>query len=106
MALPLSKIKGLVGEIQATLKNQGKITDSLFLVIGEVSEWSNVPDSKSGVPAMVPGVRIPPSPKETAGYSPAKQSARIAQVPLRSMLNWGEGRTNENISAGKRHPFR
>ena len=24
--------------------------------------WSNAPDSKSGVPARVPGVRIPPSP--------------------------------------------
>ena len=29
---------------------------------GEVAEWSNVPDSKSGVPGTVPGVRIPPSP--------------------------------------------
>ncbi|SPA39735.1 hypothetical protein CBM2606_A40074 [Cupriavidus taiwanensis] len=31
-------------------------------VTGEVAEWSNVPDSKSGVPATVPWVRIPPSP--------------------------------------------
>ncbi len=29
---------------------------------GEVAEWSNVPDSKSGVRASVPWVRIPPSP--------------------------------------------
>src|ERR1700712_2348108 len=31
---------------------------------GEVAEWSNVPDSKSGVRANVPRVRIPPSPPE------------------------------------------
>lgn len=29
---------------------------------GEVAEWLNVPDSKSGVRANVSGVRIPPSP--------------------------------------------
>ena len=29
---------------------------------GEVAEWSNVPDSKSGVVAISPWVRIPPSP--------------------------------------------
>ena len=29
---------------------------------GEMSEWPKVPDSKSGVPAMAPGVRIPFSP--------------------------------------------
>src|SRR5690606_4434632 len=29
---------------------------------GEVAEWSNVPDSKSGVRVSVPWVRIPPSP--------------------------------------------
>ena len=34
---------------------------------GEVAEWSNVPDSKSGVGATLPRVRIPPSPpKQTA----------------------------------------
>src|SRR5438067_3354637 len=31
---------------------------------GEVAEWSNVPDSKSGVRVTVPWVRIPPSPPE------------------------------------------
>ena len=31
-------------------------------VPGEVAEWSNVPDSKSGVRVSVPWVRIPPSP--------------------------------------------
>ena len=30
--------------------------------VGEVAEWSNVPDSKSGVVATSPRVRIPPSP--------------------------------------------
>ena len=29
---------------------------------GEVAEWSNVPDSKSGVGSNLPRVRIPPSP--------------------------------------------
>src|SRR5690606_20963157 len=29
---------------------------------GQVAEWSNVPDSKSGVRASVPWVRIPPCP--------------------------------------------
>ena len=29
---------------------------------GEVAEWLNVPDSKSGVRSHVPRVRIPPSP--------------------------------------------
>ena len=33
---------------------------------GEVAEWSNVPDSKSGVLAIVPRVRIPPSPPRMA----------------------------------------
>ena len=32
---------------------------------GEVAEWSNVPDSKSGVRVSVPWVRIPPSPPAT-----------------------------------------
>jgi hypothetical protein len=29
---------------------------------GEMTEWPKVPDSKSGEPARVPGVRIPFSP--------------------------------------------
>ena len=33
-----------------------------MLNAGEVAEWSNVPDSKSGVVATSPWVRIPPSP--------------------------------------------
>ncbi len=40
--------------------------DSIAIIkpssIGEVAEWSNVPDSKSGVGANLPWVRIPPSP--------------------------------------------
>ena len=35
-----------------------------MLSAGEVAEWSNVPDSKSGVVATSPWVRIPPSPPE------------------------------------------
>ena len=34
---------------------------------GEVAEWSNVPDSKSGVGANPPWVRIPPSPPTSGG---------------------------------------
>ena len=49
---------------------------------GEVAEWSIVPDSKSGVPARVPRVRIPPSPpafaKPTAGRPAGmRRSARV-----------------------------
>ncbi len=33
---------------------------------GEVAEWSNVPDSKSGVRERLPWVRIPPSPPRLA----------------------------------------
>ena len=29
---------------------------------GEVAEWSKAPDSKSGIPETVSGVRIPSSP--------------------------------------------
>ncbi len=31
-------------------------------ITGEVAEWSKAPDSKSGVAARLPWVRIPPSP--------------------------------------------
>ena len=33
---------------------------------GEVAEWSNVPDSKSGVAFTLPWVRIPPSPPKNS----------------------------------------
>ena len=36
--------------------------------IGEVPEWPNGAASKSVVPEMVPGVRIPPSPPKLLGY--------------------------------------
>ncbi len=35
--------------------------------LGEVPEWSNGPDSKSGVRVSVPWVRIPPSPPFVTG---------------------------------------
>ncbi len=35
---------------------------------GEVTEWPNVPVSKTGVPARVPRVRIPPSPLQNPGF--------------------------------------
>ena len=34
----------------------------IFAADGEVAEWPNVPDSKSGVGVSLPRVRIPPSP--------------------------------------------
>ena len=46
---------------------------------GEVPEWSNGPDSKSGVPVRVPGVRIPPSPP-----SPSL-SARAFSCPFQTV---------------------
>jgi hypothetical protein len=45
---------------------------------GGVSEWSKVPDSKSGVPAMVPGVRIPFSPPSFAPVHDRRYSCRSA----------------------------
>jgi seryl-tRNA synthetase len=39
---------------------------------GEVAEWSNVPDSKSGVGASLPRVRIPPSPPRLGACMPAQ----------------------------------
>ena len=44
-------VKGAIPAIAPTIANTG-----------EVAEWSNVPDSKSGVGANPPWVRIPPSP--------------------------------------------
>ena len=37
---------------------------AMITVSGEVAEWSNVPDSKSGVRVSAPWVRIPPSPPD------------------------------------------
>ena len=42
---------------------------------GEVSEWSNEPDSKSGVQLAVPWVRIPPSPPEKQEAAPGRPLA-------------------------------
>ena len=52
------------GLLNATFDFRFSITNlrSDVPVAGEVAEWSIVPDSKSGEPARVPGVRIPPSP--------------------------------------------
>src|SRR3954464_15761245 len=44
-------------------------------VHGEVAEWSNVPDSKSGVGESQPWVRIPPSP-------PVHKKARLKRAFL------------------------
>ena len=45
---------------------------------GEVAEWSNVPDSKSGVLSKVPRVRIPPSPPNN--YATALKKILFAVV--------------------------
>ncbi len=48
---------------------------------GEVAEWSIAPHSKCGVPATVPGVRIPPSPpfiQEDRHFSQFPDIARLA----------------------------
>ena len=42
---------------------------------GEMTEWPKVPDSKSGVPARVPWVRIPLCPPEI--------SIRVRNIELR-----------------------
>ena len=43
-----------------------------------MAEWSNAPDSKSGEPARVPGVRIPPSPP----FSPSEGVKSEARLPV------------------------
>ena len=48
-------------------RSPGEHADLLFSCseaeqYGEVTEWSNVPDLKSGVAGRLPWVRIPPSP--------------------------------------------
>ena len=48
---------------------------------GEVPEWSNGPDSKSGVPSRVPGVRIPPSPQRPGLFGPGFFLADENRVP-------------------------
>ncbi|KDB88848.1 hypothetical protein AZ27_3874 [Bordetella bronchiseptica D756] len=45
----------------ADSKNTGKTAHP-----GEVAEWSNAPDSKSGIRLGVSWVRIPPSPPDIA----------------------------------------
>src|SRR5690606_27256322 len=61
----------LVAEVKLSTSVFRAATYFAPFLTGEVAEWSIVPDSKSGVPARVPRVRIPPSPpafaKPTAG---------------------------------------
>ena len=52
---------------------------------GEVAEWSNVPDSKSGVVATSPWVRIPPSPPVSKQTS-ASRGAFLFFSPLFSPM--------------------
>ena len=69
---------------------------------GEVAEWLNVPDSKSGVRANVPGVRIPPSPPlfrpNAATATSSGGSGRKRRAP-RSQANRGA------LGHGWRRPF-
>ena len=57
--------------------------------LGEVPEWSNGPDSKSGVRVSVPWVRIPPSPPFVTGSVPvlpplqANTESSVSRLPLR-----------------------
>ena len=49
---------------------------------GEVAEWSNAPDSKSGVLEREPGVRIPPSPPVFRGeFRAHPESGSIVAIP-------------------------
>ena len=57
---------------------------------GEVAEWSNVPDSKSGVRVSGPWVRIPPSPP----YANAPDWGRLRmaeRVAWKQRGNKGDG---------------
>ena len=68
-------IADLQGKLRPTVPEQVPAVRWRFCVLtdppkaarfraGEMSEWSKVPDSKSGVSAMVPRVRIPLSPQD------------------------------------------
>ncbi len=50
------------GACHPTRLSLGLPTESPQHTTGEVTEWPNVPVSKTGVPETVPWVRIPPSP--------------------------------------------
>src|SRR4026209_1627779 len=43
-----------------------RVVMGLFSLPGQVSEWLKEPVSKTGVPATVPWVRIPPCPSQSA----------------------------------------
>jgi hypothetical protein len=58
--------------------SSSKPADSVtMLAAGEVAEWSNVPDSKSGVGASLPWVRIPPSPPWNNWKAAARKGLRL-----------------------------
>src|SRR5574337_324450 len=54
--------QALVIVTASSLTYDSRLACATMRPTGEVAEWSNVPDSKSGVRASVPWVRIPPSP--------------------------------------------
>ena len=60
------KILPIKSSTKEGFANRNKGSSLANLLYGGVTEWPNVPASKSGAPVMVPRVRIPPSPwKET-----------------------------------------
>ncbi len=72
---------------------------------GEVAEWSNVPDSKSGVLSKVPRVRIPPSPPYTTA-EPLSTELYVFEdlLPTTKTLSgygsgwiWGIGKITSNL---------
>ena len=58
-------------------------------ISGEVSEWSNVSDSKSDVLAREPGVRIPPSPLQEADAK--SESGKAPAIPLSGKIQTYQG---------------
>src|SRR5690606_15457105 len=57
---------------------------------GQVAEWSNVPDSKSGVRASVPWVRIPPCPPQNFPKQSKKDQRPRRNKHLRGFLFPGQ----------------
>ncbi len=71
--------------------------------LGEVAEWSNVPDSKSGVGASLPWVRIPPSPPESC-FTPSDAVHETRDYPCDTrvfcFMLYFPGYCNQGVSGG------
>src|SRR5690606_2331612 len=73
--------------MRADSKHKGKTAHP-----GEVAEWSNAPDSKSGIRLGVSWVRIPPSPPDTKAPDKSVRGFFLGPMPRdKRLVNQGEG---------------